>query len=321
MGTSRKAGLVRCAGFLLAVLSAGALHAQLEKLFIEGRFIDAGTGQPLMDAHMLVTDSLDKQYTFSSSASASGEFAAALYSGAHYVLRFEADGRASRCAVIDLKADRDWPDVSDVWRITMEVPLSTSSQAATSGCEWKCVFNARTSKLEWLQPEARERFPIVVAKNEGSPEEIELRYARTDNRYLLVKGAVRDMRDDSPLAGARITFIPGSGRDSTILADAKGNYEMKMTFDQPFRVRYEAEGKVAKLVEIDPRTVPQKERKQGFVTWTDIKLFVPVPGADLSFLEEPIGKAAYNARTGTIEWDMDYSLPIMERLNGILEGH
>ena len=120
--------------------------------------------------------------------------------------------------------------------------------------------------------------------------------------------------------GATVRFIPENGMDSTVVADAKGYYEMKMTFDQPFRVEYAANGKVAKIVEIDPRTVPNKERKQGFVVWTDITLFEPVPGADFSFLDEPIGKSAYDAKSGTMAWDMDYSLPIMERLNNLLNG-
>ena len=323
MRTERSSFTMRRTLFLAAALWCGAAHAQLEKLFIDGRFLDAATGEPIIDARMLVTDSLDKQYTFSSGASARGEFSAFLYSGAHYVLRFEAEGYASRCAVIDLKADRDWPDVAYVWRIKMEVPLSRPGEvpAAQAGCDWRCTYHARTNKLEWREPYAQEHFPVVVAKNEGTPEEIEMSHARSDNRYLLVKGSVRDMRDDSPLPGARVTFLPGSGSDSTIVADARGNYEMKMTFDQLFRVRYEAEGKVAKIVEIDPRTVPQKERKQGFVAWTDITLFAPVPDADFSFLEEPIGRAAYDPKTRTIAWDMDYSLPIMERLNAILEGH
>lgn len=308
--------------FLLFTLAfTCAANAQLEKLFIDGAFTDAVTGKPLIHARMTVTDSLDPKYTFIARASASGEFSAGLYSGAHYALWFEAEGYQPRCAVIDLKLDRDWPDVSMVWKMSMPVTLTpTEAPGRPGGCEWKCVFRPRTAQLEWSQQEARDKFPIVVARNEHSDDELAMDFKNTDNRFLLVKGAVKDLRTDRGLPGARVTFATGTSPDSTVHTDSRGEYEMRMTFDAPFRITYSLDGKVSKIVEIDPRTVPEKERKQGFVSWTDITLFDPIPGADLSFLAEPIGKAAYSAKSGTLEWDMDYSLPRMERLNEILNA-
>ena len=78
--------------FLLPILLTGSASAQLEKLFIDGTFTDAATGQPIINARMTVTDSLDPKYTFIARVSAAGEFSAALYSGAHYALWFEAEG-------------------------------------------------------------------------------------------------------------------------------------------------------------------------------------------------------------------------------------
>lgn len=308
--------------FMVAPFCSG--HAQLEKLFIDGRFIDAATGVPIINAQLMVTDSLLRDYAFSSRASADGEFKAALFSGAHYVLRFTAEGYVPRCAVVDLKMDRDWPDVRQVWHMNMPMPMDKAEgtpMPSSSTCDWRCVFQPRTSKLEWTGVEARERFAITVEQNERSPEELELRYERGDNRFLLVKGNVRELRSDKEIKDASVRFMPENGLDSTVTTDAMGYYEMKMTYEMPFRVSFSAEGKVSKIVEIDPRGVPGKERKLGFMVWTDITLFAPVPGADLGFLAEPIGRSAYDAKSGTMEWDMDYSLPIMERLNAILEGH
>ncbi len=45
--------------FVLATAGAGA-HAQLEKLFIEGRMIDGQSGVVIMDAELSVIDSLDR---------------------------------------------------------------------------------------------------------------------------------------------------------------------------------------------------------------------------------------------------------------------
>lgn len=308
--------------FLLMSCAVQPARSQLEKLFISGTLTDAATGAPIIGGTMTILDSLDKNYTFMARSSATGEIGAALYSGAHYAIFFEAEGYMPRCAVIDLKGDRDWPDVSLVWEMTMPVQLERAEGPAArpAGCEWRCVYRSRTAKLDWLQPAARERFPITVAKNKLSAEELEMEFRNTDNRYLLVKGQVKDLASDRPIQGATVRFSSEGSRDSLTTTDGRGTYEMKMPFDKVFRVTYTAEGKVGKIVEIDPRTVPEKVRKQGFVSWTDITLFDPVPGADLSFLDQPIGKAAYNAKSGTLEWDMEYSRPIMERLNAILEG-
>jgi hypothetical protein len=48
---------------------------------------------------------------------------------------------------------------------------------------------------------------------------------------------------------------------------------------------------------------------------------IPFRAPTSSFLDEPIGKSAYDAKSGTMAWDMEYSLPIMERLNAILQGN
>lgn len=315
--------LLRSLTFVVSAFAVSGASAQLEKLFIEGRFTDAATGQPIISARMTVSDSLDPKFVFVARSGANGQFSAALYSGAHYALWFEAQGYEPVCAVVDLKADRDWPDVSYVWRIDMPVALKPvqADVARPAGCSWRCVYHPRNSRLDWTQAEPRERFPVAVLKNERSDEELELDWKNTDNRLLLVKGEVKDLKNDRPLSGARVLFSREGARDTTATTNARGEYEMRLPFDRIFRMRFEADGKVAKVVEIDPRSVPEKERKQGFVAWTDINLFDPVPGADLSFLNEPIGKAAYSAGSGTIEWDMEYSLPIVERLNALLSGH
>lgn len=306
--------------FVLATAGAGA-HAQLEKLFIEGRMIDGQSGVVIMDAELSVIDSLDREFSFRARAGVNGAFSAALYSGAHYALRFAAPGYQDRCAVIDLKADRDWPDVSQVWTITMDVPMQplAANIGAPAGCDWRCTFKGRTAALEWREDDARRMFPIVKAPNPRNADELEVSFHRADNRQLLVKGYVKDMRDEHPLDHAEVRFTTTGQRDTLITTDAKGYYELERSFDLPFRIAYTAENKVSKIVEVDPRTVPAKERKQGFVVWVDITLFAPIPGADLGFLSEPIGRAAYDPKSRTINWDMQYSLPLMERLNAILE--
>jgi hypothetical protein len=149
-----------------------------------------------------------------------------------------------------------------------------------AACEWRCVFQPRTSTLEWVGNDARQRFPITVEANENTPDELEMRYESSDNRLPAGERLREGTRERSSDPWRRVRFMPENGNDSTITTDAKGYYEMKLTFEQPFRVKVFRDDKVSKIVEMDPRTVPQKERKQGFVVWTDITLFDPVPGAD-----------------------------------------
>jgi hypothetical protein len=78
---------------------------------------------------------------------------------------------------------------------------------------------------------------------------------------------------------------------------------------------------VGKRLLIHPNTIPAGAHEPGFRANVDIRLFAPIPAEDLSFLQEPIGILVYDAGQENMGWDMDYSGPLLQRLNTILQRH
>ena len=53
----------------------------------------------------------------------------------------------------------------------------------------------------------------------------------------------------------------------------------------------------------------------------EMTLFKRDKDLNVSFLDKPIGKAQYSAQTNEIDWNMGYTAPISQKLNGILNNY
>lgn len=132
---------------------------------------------------------------------------------------------------------------------------------------------------------------------------------------LRIYGAVREHEANMPLPGALVRVSVGDRPLVTMQCDSSGRYEVLLDVGRTYAITYEASGRVSKNVRIDLTRTPKDDG--GYGMNVDVRLFEPMPGVDVAFLQEPIGLAAYDSTAQNVVWDMDYTAPRMQRLNAL----
>lgn len=137
---------------------------------------------------------------------------------------------------------------------------------------------------------------------------------------LYVYGKVKSVetQDSLPDASIKLYEWPAQTELLHTLADEHGKYAMQIIKNGLFRLTYADSGRVAKTVEIDLRAVPDSIWEGGIAMNVDITLFNRQAGMDYAVLDEPIGKAGYDAEAGNMAWDLAYTQAIMEKLKVLL---
>lgn len=313
---------------LCTILLFGAVHGQDWDIYLGGTVKDARTGGPIPFGVVEVFDELDTGFTASSLVSASGEFQRELYSGhmaagGYYVVEFRADGYQSRMALFDVAEVEKKKGEATAWRITMDVelePLLPGMQPVGDLLGY-CAWQRSTRTLRWNDEKTRKAFPI----ERYLERRILAHGAAIDSVYglkgLMVDGVVRDQWSNEPLADVLIGVQPKLGNDSVFRTDRYGYYVMVLPHDAVYRLEFSGPGMVSKRVDVDVTSIPEDVQTTGFRATVDIRLFNEMPGEDLSFLDEPMGRMNYDAATRNMVWDMSISKPVMERLDEILKRH
>lgn len=97
-------------------------------------------------------------------------------------------------------------------------------------------------------------------------------------------------------------------------ANAQGRYELVLHAGRLYVLAYHAEGLLPKHVLVDTRGPSAAQWKDGFGLQVDMVLVPAVPGVDVSVLNEPVGRCAFNLNSGNFEWDRAYAEAMRPRL-------
>ncbi len=84
--------------------------------------------------------------------------------------------------------------------------------------------------------------------------------------------------------------------------------ELILPLDYVYDVRCVKKGYVFKHVEIDLTGIPEENNEGGFRLELDMTLFHLRPEFDISVMQKPIGKCAYDSDTDNIEFDLAYTI-------------
>jgi hypothetical protein len=104
--------------------------------------------------------------------------------------------------------------------------------------------------------------------------------------------------------------------------NAQGKYELVLHAGRLYAVAYLAESLLPKHVLMDTRGPTAAQWKDGFAMQVDMVLVPEVAGVDVSVLKEPVGRCAFNLRSGAFEWDRAYAeamMPRLAKMNGALD--
>lgn len=138
---------------------------------------------------------------------------------------------------------------------------------------------------------------------------------------VYIRGLVKNHADGSALPDARIDVMCNAVRIAVLRSDSTGWYAIQMPFDKLYLLRFSKDGMVAKSVQVDTRSIPVEQRSGGLGMHIDVTLFDTIPGADFSFLDEPIGKAAWSPADSMVTWDMPWTEAQRSRIARTLLEH
>jgi hypothetical protein len=312
----------------LACMVFGGLlpaHAQLPDVLLTGYLLDAATGDTIPMGEVASVGVNGYSRSDLSYVSPYSGMNMDLSFGADQMLYFSARGYTTRMAELDLGSNKPGNSTTSYIELHMDVPMMRLADTLRLDTDrrrlGKCVLTGGNIPMKWTTDEAQQAFTFARMK-EG--ERIDrFRYMRaTDPKVqIAVFGKVKEEWTEAPLSGTRILVKGSDDTAQEVITDRSGFYRMALIYNRTYRLEYRSEGRLSKIVEIDTQGIPGSERGAGFGMNIDMRLFAEIPGEDLSFLQQPIGRAAYSADKKTIEWDMGYTMPLLERLQGILKKH
>jgi hypothetical protein len=140
---------------------------------------------------------------------------------------------------------------------------------------------------------------------------------------MVVYGTVRELntRDSIPFPTILVEEVGSKEPPMPIVSTARGRYEVTMTAQKTYLIRYGAPGKVTKCVKLELQGPNAEDWAYGFGMNIDIALLDSLPGVDFSVLREPFGIARFNGTTGNYEWDVEYTRSMADRQKALLDAY
>jgi hypothetical protein len=111
-----------------------------------------------------------------------------------------------------------------------------------------------------------------------------------------------------PLSGVVITLRDLYGEATQIVSNDTAYYEFELNFDNKYQIYFEYDGCYTKYIELDTRDVIDPEKERGYVFPTDVGMekFKSFEAAAV-LLRKPIGIAAFDRRSQTMNWDFRHT--------------
>lgn len=137
--------------------------------------------------------------------------------------------------------------------------------------------------------------------------------AKSQDFYLEMRGNVRKAKqtekdESKALDSALVTIYSGGVPYSEIWTNKKGKCTFKLPLDKVFTIEVSKAGFVSKIIETNTK-VPS-ENKGAFNFSFDIEIFEEVKNLDVSVLQKPIAKVAYNITMEQFAYDVGYTSKI-----------
>jgi len=131
---------------------------------------------------------------------------------------------------------------------------------------------------------------------------------------LDVNGTVKNEDTKKRFEGVTITIKRNGTVWKTITSPSTGEFTLELPPDAIYLVEFSKPGFTTKKVEFSTKNVPPDDAKYGFEFPMEMNLFEEVEGLDVSILNQPIAKIAFNPSTGYMDYDPSYTKSIQKEL-------
>lgn len=139
---------------------------------------------------------------------------------------------------------------------------------------------------------------------------------------LDVVGSVKKEETGKRFDGVTITIKKNGAVWKTLTSEAAGKFQASLEPDGIYLIEFSRPGHVTKKIEFSTKNVPPDDAKYGFEFPMEMNLFEKIEGLDVSVLNKPIAKVAFNPATGYMDYDPEYTKSVkdeLERLKKELE--
>ncbi len=132
---------------------------------------------------------------------------------------------------------------------------------------------------------------------------------------LDVVGTVKKEENNKRFEGATITIKKNGAVWKTLTSDVSGKFEASLEPDAVYLLEFSKPGHITKRIEFSTKGVPPDDAKYGFEFPMEMNLFEKQEGLDVSILNKPIAKVAFNPSTGYMDYDPEYTKSIKNELD------
>ncbi|NQX98048.1 MAG: hypothetical protein HRT73_09235 [Flavobacteriales bacterium] len=132
---------------------------------------------------------------------------------------------------------------------------------------------------------------------------------------LDITGSVKKEETKKRMEGATITVKRNGTVWKTLNSPSNGKFEVNLDPNAVYVIEFSKFGYVTKRMEFSTKNVPPDDAKYGFDFPMEMNLFEEVPDLDVSILNQPIAKVAFNPETGYMDYDAAYTKSIKKELD------
>lgn len=138
--------------------------------------------------------------------------------------------------------------------------------------------------------------------------------AAQDGYQILLNGTVREKLSGDKLAGVSVTIFQNGSPFDEIETLRNGKYSVDLPGGFDYRIVYTFEDLSERVVEITFDNADVDASEVGFKLDADMTLFAVPEGFDPAILAKPIGRAAYNVTSATLDFDFPYTSRIQREV-------
>ena len=136
---------------------------------------------------------------------------------------------------------------------------------------------------------------------------------------LDVVGSVKKEETKKRFEGVTITVKRNGSTWKTITSPANGKFDLSLPPDGIYLLEFSKFGHVTKRIEFSTKNVPPEDAKYGFEFPMEMNLFEKMEGLDVSVLDKPIAKVAFDPSTGYMDYDPAYTKSIQKELDSKIQ--
>lgn len=132
---------------------------------------------------------------------------------------------------------------------------------------------------------------------------------------LDVVGTVKKEETKKRFEGVTITVKKNGAVWKTLTSESSGKFNAALEPDAVYVLEFSKPGHVTKRIEFSTKNVPPDDAKYGFEFPMEMNLFEKMDGLDVSILNKPIAKVAFDPATGYMDYDAAYTKSIKSELD------